>query len=107
MRRPLIEKGSNQHTAFQSPAKIVFNYNANSYPALIVKPGSQPNQTVNPQQAQTPSISQPQQTTVTAEETLVWEHRYFLIIERFEGYYTQFDTITKDYISLQQTVENS
>lgn len=56
MRRPLIDRGNNQHSSSQSPAKIVFNYNPNSRPSVIAKPGSQPPQRVNSQQTQAPPM---------------------------------------------------
>ena len=38
---------------------------------------------------------------------VIWEQRYFLIIERFEFYYARFDTITQEYVFIQQAIERA
>jgi hypothetical protein len=64
IRKPLIDRGNNQHSASQSPAKIVFNYNLNSSrPAIVIKPAPVPQQVVHPHQILGPQKPQPSQQT--------------------------------------------
>lgn len=82
-----------------SPPKINFNYNFTS--SQVSPPAHQP----VPQPP--PQFIMPSPPAQQLNSVVVWEQRYFLIIERFEFYYTRFDTITQEYIYIQQAIERA
>jgi len=38
---------------------------------------------------------------------VVWEQRYFIVIESFEFYYMKLDVITREYALLQSNIEKT